>query len=188
MNKRFEYGRAFPINSDDSLPCITDRQDGKDYVRMSDLVDLLNDQQSTIKHLEEEMGELENDLLNPKREKMDNYYQIPKNCGSCTFLGNNGVCGYCKFTLKCYDSEDDLTEYGSLPSCPFRNHQEYDTMVMNWDSLVEKTSEISLRNIELVEENARLQKKIDYLCEIFDYGSDESIQKVKEYELKNEKI
>ena len=142
---------------------------GNDERDVKYVCDLLNEQQSTIKHLEEELGELENDLLYAKREKMDNYYQIPKNCDSCVFLKNNGICGYCTFTLKCYDGEDDLDEYGSLECCPFKHHQEYKTMVMNWDSLVEKTSRISLRNIELVEENARLQKKIDYLCEIFDY-------------------
>ena len=62
MNKRFKYGRAFPINSDDSLPCITDRQDGKDYVRMSDLVDLLNEQQATIQSLKEENEQLQKQL------------------------------------------------------------------------------------------------------------------------------
>ena len=42
MNKRFKYGRAFVINSDDSLPCITDNLNKKDYVKMIDVVDLLN--------------------------------------------------------------------------------------------------------------------------------------------------
>ena len=55
-DKRFKYGRAFPINSDDSLPCITDRQDEKDYVRMNDLVDLLNEQQATINKLQKELA------------------------------------------------------------------------------------------------------------------------------------
>ena len=46
--KRFKYGRAFPINSDDSLPCITDIEKDKDYFRMSDIVNVLNEQQSII--------------------------------------------------------------------------------------------------------------------------------------------
>lgn len=44
-----------------------------------------------------------------------------------------------------------------------QHHQEYKTMLMNWDSLVEKASEISLRNIELVEKNARLQRENEQL-------------------------
>lgn len=40
--KRFVYGRVMSINSNDSLPCITDSQDGKDYIKFVDVVDLLN--------------------------------------------------------------------------------------------------------------------------------------------------
>ena len=40
--KRFVYGRAVAINSDDSLPCITDKEENKDYVKFIDVVDLLN--------------------------------------------------------------------------------------------------------------------------------------------------
>ena len=58
--KRFKYGRAFPINSDDSLPCITDRQDEKDYVRMNDLVDLLNEQQAEIERLQKKIDNISN--------------------------------------------------------------------------------------------------------------------------------
>ena len=56
--KRFKYGRAFPINSDDSLHCITDSEKDKDYFRMLDLVDLLNEQQDTIKKQDIEIKNL----------------------------------------------------------------------------------------------------------------------------------
>lgn len=56
--KRFVYGRAFPINSDDLLPVITDNENDKDYFRMVDIVDVLNTQQATIEQLQEENKEL----------------------------------------------------------------------------------------------------------------------------------
>ena len=59
MNKRFKYGRAFPINSDDSLPCITDSEKDKDYFRMSDIVNVLNGQQATIEAKNEYQRTLE---------------------------------------------------------------------------------------------------------------------------------
>ena len=46
--------------------------------------------------------------------------------------------------------------------------------------MVETATKISLRNVELNEKNAELQKKIDWLCEVFDYGSDESMQGIRE--------
>lgn len=57
-DKRFQYGRAFPINSEDSLPVITDNEENKDYFKMSEIVDLLNEQQELIEelHLSDEMG------------------------------------------------------------------------------------------------------------------------------------
>ena len=58
--------------------------------------------------------------------------------------------------------------------------KDYNEIKDNWESMVEKTTEISLRNVELVEENARLQRKIDWLCEIFDFGSDESMEVVRQ--------
>lgn len=55
MGERFKYGRAFSINSDDSLPCITDSEKDKDYFRMSDIVNVLNKQQATIDDLERKL-------------------------------------------------------------------------------------------------------------------------------------
>lgn len=79
MNKRFKYGRAFPINSDDSLPVITDNENDKDYFRMLDLVDLLNEQQDTIFELQDLCGKsngenaklrIENKRLKEENEKL----------------------------------------------------------------------------------------------------------------------
>ena len=41
--KRFVYGRTMPLNSvEDLLPCISDKETENVYVRMSDIVNLLN--------------------------------------------------------------------------------------------------------------------------------------------------
>ena len=39
--------------------------------------------------------------------------------------------------------------------------------------------ESDYENARLRRENKKLQRKIDWLCETFDYGSDESIRKMK---------
>ena len=36
------------------------------------------------------------------------YFNVPKDCDSCDFLGTNGICGYCMFTSNCYDGENNL--------------------------------------------------------------------------------
>lgn len=51
-------------------------------------------------------------------------YKIPNRCDECDFLGNNGVCGYCKFTLECYDGKDDLIDGKVLENCPFNKNKE----------------------------------------------------------------
>ena len=51
--KRFVYGMSFAINSDDSLPCITDSEKDMDYFRMSDVCNVLNEQQTIINELKE---------------------------------------------------------------------------------------------------------------------------------------
>jgi len=58
MNKRFKYGRAFAINSDDSLPCITDSEKDKDYFRMSDIANVLNEQQDQISYWKHKVNSL----------------------------------------------------------------------------------------------------------------------------------
>ena len=66
MNKRFKYGRTFPINSDDSLPVITDNENDKDYFKMLDIVDLLNELSDENRQLKEE-----NEFLKMKNDKVD---------------------------------------------------------------------------------------------------------------------
>ena len=58
MNKRFKYGRAFAINSDDSLPVITDNENDKDYFKMSDIVNVLNEQQDQISYWKHKVNSL----------------------------------------------------------------------------------------------------------------------------------
>lgn len=71
----------------------------------------LNEQQTTIKNLQEEM--------NYWKQKYETF-TFPPNCDGCSFLGNNGICGYCKFTLNCYDSKEDLVDGKVLPNCPLK--------------------------------------------------------------------
>ena len=68
MNKKFKYGRAFAINSDDSLPVITDTEKDKDYFKMFDIVYVLNEQQATIQSLKEE-----NEQLKKARDESDKF-------------------------------------------------------------------------------------------------------------------
>lgn len=49
--------------------------------------------------------------------------KIPTTCDDCQFLGSNGICGYCRFTLNCYDGEKDLIDGKVMKDCPF-NYQE----------------------------------------------------------------
>lgn len=48
MIKRFVYGREVAINSDESLPVITDTKTEKNYYRFVDVVGLLNTQAEEI--------------------------------------------------------------------------------------------------------------------------------------------
>ena len=57
-----------------------------------------------------------------KTFEIPDYYKIPTSCDDCTFLGNNGICGYCKFTCECYDGKGDLVDGNVLPNCPFHRN------------------------------------------------------------------
>ena len=73
--KRFIYGRAIPINSNDSLPCITDQEDGKDYVKFTDIVDLLNQLNDENKFLKKQRDYWKQEL---KQERQRNRLQKVK--------------------------------------------------------------------------------------------------------------
>lgn len=77
--------------------------------------ELLNEQQTTIKNLQEGR-----DYWKQKYEEGTETFTFPPNCDECDFLGNNGICGYCKFTLHCYDSKEDLMDGEVLPNCPLK--------------------------------------------------------------------
>ena len=54
--KRFVYGRTMPFNSvEDLLPCITDKETENVYVRMSDIVNLLNELNDENEQLRQEL-------------------------------------------------------------------------------------------------------------------------------------
>jgi hypothetical protein len=50
--KRFICGLGFPINSDDPIRIISDSVEDKDYYKFSDICNVLNEQQHTIKKQE----------------------------------------------------------------------------------------------------------------------------------------
>ena len=50
------------------------------------------------------------------------------------------------------------------------------------NKLQDLCGESDYENAKLRIENKELQRKIDMLCEVFNYGSDESIRKVKEWQ------
>lgn len=55
--QRFICGLGFPINSDDPIRIITDKETNKDYFKFSDICEIMNEQQATITHLEKVYGE-----------------------------------------------------------------------------------------------------------------------------------
>ena len=84
--------------------------------------------------------------------------------------------------------EKDGYENGELSLIPMTNRQVVDCLNEQDESiklLTEKGAELSMRNIELNDKVRELQNKIDMLCEIYDYGDDKSIQKMKEYKNKD---
>ena len=60
------------------------------------------------------------DYWKQKYEEGTETFTLPPNCDECDFLGSNGICGYCKFTLNCYDSKEDLIDGEVLPNCPLK--------------------------------------------------------------------
>lgn len=62
MTKRFICGLGFPINSDDPIHIISDSVEDKDYYKFSDICNVLNEQQSTILFLQDEIDELKKDI------------------------------------------------------------------------------------------------------------------------------
>ena len=75
----------------------------------------LGEQQVTIKNLQEGM-----DYWKQKYEEGTETFTFPLNCDGCDFLETNDVCGYCKFTLKCYVGKEDLVDGEVLPNCPLK--------------------------------------------------------------------
>jgi len=73
--KRFVYGRVMSINSNDSLPCITDSQDGKDYIKFVDVVDLLN----SLNDENQELNEFKNKLFRLINDNIEIYENINTN-------------------------------------------------------------------------------------------------------------
>ena len=66
------------------------------------LVDLLNELDDECKFLAKQR-----DYWKEKYVEGTETFTLATNCDECDFLGNNGICGYCKFTLNCYDSKED---------------------------------------------------------------------------------
>ena len=90
--KRFICGLGFPINSDDPIRIISDSVEDKDYYKFSDICNVLNEQQATIRKLQDLCGEsdgenaklrIENKMLEKevnllKPTNIEQYEQIQK--------------------------------------------------------------------------------------------------------------
>ena len=96
---------------------------------LSDENNILNKNEDDLKEctienikLKEENRELRQSVeyWQKKYEEGTETFTVPPNCEECDFLGNNGICGYCKFTLNCYDSKEDLIDGEVLPNCPLK--------------------------------------------------------------------
>ena len=79
---------------------------------------------SILENFSHENKKLYLDLLDGDEEDTadicDEYLKVPTSCDDCFALGNNGICGYCRFTMNCYDGKDDLLDDNKLEDCPFR--------------------------------------------------------------------
>ena len=66
--KRFICGLGFPINSDDPIRIITDREKDKDYFKFSDICEIMNEQQAKIQKQEKIIKALEDDHKRQENE------------------------------------------------------------------------------------------------------------------------
>ena len=108
MNKkRFYYGIF-----DDGTEYIEDDWKNKHYFNLDDVEELLNEQQVTIKNLQEGM-----DYWKQKYEEGTETFIFPPNCDGCDFLGTDEIC---KFILNCYDSKEELIDGEVLQNCPLK--------------------------------------------------------------------
>ena len=85
---------------------------------VEDIVYVLNNYEKLEKENEQLRQSVE--YWQKKYEEGTETFTFPPNCDECDFLGNNGICGYCKFTLNCYDSKEDLIDGEVLPNCPLK--------------------------------------------------------------------
>ena len=104
------------------------------------------------------------DYWKQKYEEGTETFTFPPNCDECDFLGNNGICGYCKFTLNCYDSKEDLIDGEVLPNCPLKPltkklNEQQDTIFKLQDLCGKSDGE----NMKLRIENKKLKEEIRLL-------------------------
>ena len=99
------------------------------------VVDLLNELNDECKFLTKQR-----DYWKQKYEKRTKTFTFPPNCDECDFLANNGICGYCKFTLNCYDSKEDLVNGEILPNCPLKPlinmNEQLKKQIQNYEQLI----------------------------------------------------
>ena len=56
--QRFICGLGFPINSDDPIRIITDKENNKDYFKFSDICKIMNEQQDQISYWKHKVSSL----------------------------------------------------------------------------------------------------------------------------------
>ena len=110
-----------------------DTREDVEYMSFFEILDLVNNLYNENEQLKQEhkvaIDEMITDYKELEKENEQlksncDIYKIPTNCDECQFLGTNGICGYCKFTLECYDGKNDLINGKVLPNCPFTKTKE----------------------------------------------------------------
>ena len=138
--------KRFELNFDEDKINDIFNKDGASY-DLKECCKLLNKLNDECKFLADQR-----DYWKQKYEEGTETFTLPPNCDKCNFLGNNGICGYCKFTLKCYDSKEDFIDGEVLPNCPLKP-------LINENEQLRNELQLTKEYLQLIKEY--LQIKID---------------------------
>lgn len=167
--KRFSWKTEKLQHLDDEVIMVVDNANKEWKGHILNIVDKLNELNDErmmyitaidkrIVELEEENKQLRQSVeyWQKKYEEGTETFTVPPNCDKCDFLGNNGICGYCKFTLNCYDSKEDLIDGEVLQNCPLK------PLINKNGQLREMNGQLREINKELGDDlhNCRLNKNI----------------------------
>ena len=141
--KRFSWKIEKLQHLNDEVLLVVDNENKKWKGDILNIVDKLNELNKECKFLAKQR-----DYWKEKYVEGTETFTLATNCDECDFLGNNGICGYCKFTLNCYDSKEDLIDGGVLPNCPLK-------------PLINKNEQLHCQIIDLQDRLGMNEKVID---------------------------